>query len=411
MQRERYQELVGYLLFFGKWLVLSVLVGLVVGAIGAGFAHTLTWVNHLREAHPWLLYGLPIGGVIIVALYRGARHTSDRGTDTMLQAVRGEEVPAARTAPLIFVSTAITHLCGGSAGREGAALQLGGSLAGLLGRQCRMNEEDQRILVMCGMAAGFSALFGTPLAAAVFVLEVAYIGRMEYTALFPCVLASMTAHFVAEFFQVPPEVFPLVSLPLITPLGMGQAILLGAAAAGASVIFCLLLHQTERLYRKVKNPYLRIALGGVLVIIAAKCLNAMSYLGSGMGIVETIFHQKETMPIWSFLLKMLFTALTLGAGFKGGEIVPSFTVGAALGAAVAPWLGLPVELCAACCMTGVFCGVTNCPITALLIAFELFGFEGMPWFLPAVAVSYLLSARHSLYHAQRFCRSKVALED
>lgn len=264
---------------------------------------------------------------------------------------------------------------------------------------------------MCGMAAGFSALFGTPLAAAVFVLEVACIGRMEYTALFPCVLASMTAHFTADFFQVPPEVFPLGNLPEITPLGMGKVLLLGAAAAGASIVFCLLLHRTEQLYQRVKSPYIRIALGGILVIAAAECLGAKDYLGSGMGIIEAIFHEGTEMPFWSFLLKMLFTVLTLGAGFKGGEIVPSFTVGAALGAAMAPWLGLPVELCGACCMTAVFCGVTNCPMTALLIAFELFGFEGMPWYLSAAAISYLLSARHSLYHVQHFCCSKVTLDD
>lgn len=409
MQTAQRKSFGAYLLFFGKWLLLAVAVGLGVGAAGAAFAHALSWANAFRAAHPWVLYGLPLGGLLITALYRGAKNTADRGTNTILLAVRGEGETSLRTAPLIFVSTAITHLCGGSAGREGAALQLGGSLAGFLGKRLRASREDQRILIMCGMAAGFSALFGTPLAAAVFALEVACVGVVEYTALCPAVLCSMAAHFTAKALLVPPEVFPLAGLPAMTPLGLAQAVAVGAAAAGASVVFCLVLHRAEHLYQRVKSPYLRIFLAGVLVVALSKLLNAGAYLGSGMGILEEIFHDGRAMPIWSFLLKMLFTALTLGAGFKGGEIVPSFTVGAALGAALASWLGLPVELCAACCMTGVFCGVTNCPMTALLIAFELFGFEGMLWYLPTVAVSYLLSARHSLYHVQIFHRSKLTL--
>lgn len=409
MQTARHRSFGAHLLFFGKWLLLALVVGLGVGAVGAAFAHTLSWANAFRAAHPWVLYGLPFGGLVIVALFRGAKNTADRGTNTILRGVRGEEETSLKTAPLIFVSTAITHLCGGSAGREGAALQLGGSLAGFLGKRLRMSWEDRRILIMCGMAAGFSALFGTPLAAAVFALEVACVGVVEYTALFPAVVCSMTAHFVAKALQVPPEAFPLSALPAMTPLGLAQAVAVGAAAAGASVLFCLLLHRAEHLYQRVKSPYLRIFLAGTLVVALSKLLDAGAYLGSGMGILEEIFHDGQTVPIWSFLLKMLFTALTLGGGFKGGEIVPSFTVGAALGAALASWLGLPVELCAACCMTGVFCGVTNCPMTALLIAFELFGFEGMLWYLPTVAVSYLLSAHHSLYHVQTFHRSKLTL--
>ena len=399
-----------YLIFFLKWLLITVGVGVIVGAAGAAFAHALVFVNKLRAAYPMLLLGLPIGGLVIVFLYRVTRNTEDKGTNTIISAARGEVAVSWKTAPLIFVSTVITHLFGGSAGREGAALQLGGSIAGSLCRFYRLDSEaSRRIIVMCGMAAGFSALFGTPLAAAVFALEVAYVGVMEYSALFPCVAASMIAHFVAEFLQVPPEVFHLAQVPAFTPVGFLQILVLSAVAGAVSIGFCMVMHKAEHLYQQVPNPYARAALGGILVIVMAAVWQTGDYLGSGMGIIEHIFHGGgETAPL-AFLLKMLFTAVTLGAGFKGGEIVPSFTIGAALGVVVGPILGMPTELAAACGMVGLFCGVTNCPIAALMISFELFGFEGMPWYLTATAVSYLLSGKYSLYHVQNFRHSKLSL--
>ena len=410
IDKEKWKPCLDYLKFFVKWLLIAVVVGVIVGAIGAGFAHVLAWVNALRAAYPKITLGLPVGGLVIVWLYRVTKNTGDKGTNTIIEAVRGEAKTAFLTAPLIFVSTAITHLFGGSAGREGAALQLGGSIAGAMGTVIRLSEEDRRIIVMCGMAAGFSALFGTPMAAAVFALEVACVGAVEYTALFPCVAASLVAHFVAEFLQVPPEVFHLSALPAMGPVGLLQVLALAAAAAGVSVIFCLTMHKVEQLYKQFPNPYARIAIGGILVLVMAAVWETGDYLGSGMGMIEHIFHSGEPVEVWAFLLKIVFTAATLGAGFKGGEIVPSFTIGAALGCVAGPWIGLPMELGAAIGMTAVFCGVTNCPITALLISFELFGFEGMPWYLCAVAVSYLLSAKHSLYHVQNFRHSKLSMK-
>ena len=304
-------------------------------------------------------------------------------------------------APLIFVSTTITHLFGGSAGREGAAIQLGGSIAKKLGKLIRLDENDQRTIIMCGMSAGFSALFGTPMAAAIFSLEVVSVGIMHYSALVPCVVAALIANFVTAACQVPPEVFPVTGIPGFTPLAFAQIAALAVAIGVCSVLFCLLLHKTEHIYEKhIKNPYIRIALAGVLVIGLSFLLQTNMFLGSGMGMIEEIFHHGHT-PWFSFALKMLFTALTLGAGFKGGEIVPSFTVGAALGATLAALLGLPVNVAAACGMVGLFCGVTNCPITSLLISFELFGFEGMPYYLVTIAISYMISGYHSLYHKQK----------
>jgi len=390
-----------------KWIAISIVVGLIVGSVSSAFAHVLLLANKLRAQHSWIVYLLPLGGLVIVALYRVCKNTSDKGTNTIVASIQDSADIPFKMAPLIFISTAITQLFGGSAGREGAALQLGGSIANKLGKLLRLDPDDQRTIIMCGMSAGFSALFGTPMAAAIFSLEVISVGIMQYAALVPCVFASLTAHFVAQWLRVPPEVFPVTQIPELTPLLLGKIILLAAIAGGISIVFCMVLHSAEHLYERfIKNQYLRIFLAGCLVVGLTAALGTRLYLGSGMEIIEQIFHGEGT-PWYSFLLKMLFTALTLGAGFKGGEIVPSFTIGAALGCCAAGLLGLPVQLAAACGMVGLFCGVTNSPVTSLLIAFELFGFEGMPFYLATVAVSYLLSGNESLYHKQKIAYSKV----
>jgi len=384
-----------------KWILLGTLVGTIVGAVGAAFAHVLAFVNDLRAMHPMIALGLPIGGLAIVFLYRVLKNTGDRGTNTVIASVHSSTEIPAMMAPLIFVSTAITHLFGGSAGREGAAIQLGGSISYFLGKRMKLSDDDRRVIVMCGMSAGFSALFGTPLAAAVFSMEVICVGVLHCAALVPCVTASLVGHYMAKLLQVPPEVFPVLEVPAMG-LGMMAKVAVFAVAAGVvSIVFCTLLHQAEHWYQKLlKNPYLRIFAAGCLVLLLSWVLGTNAYMGSGMGIIEHIFHEGEASP-WAFLLKIVFTAVTLGAGFKGGEIVPSFTIGAAFGCLTAPLLGLPVPLAAACGMTAVFCGVTNCPMTALLISFELFGFAGMPYYLIAAAISYLASGHCGLYHEQR----------
>ena len=390
-----------------KWAAFSVLLGSVVGAVASLFGHALGFVNTLRAEHLWMVLLLPLGGMAIVFLYRFFKDTEDRGTNTVVSSVQESKDIPVQMAPLIFISTLITHAFGGSAGREGAALQLGGSIANDISKLLRFNREDHRTVIMAGMSAGFSALFGTPMAAAMFSMEVVSVGVMHYAAFVPCVVASLTAQFVARFLQVPPEVFPVTGLPALEPMALVKVLALAVVVGGMSSLFCILLHKTEHTYSKLFcNPYLRIAVAGAVIVVLAGILHTDMYLGSGMGIIEHIFHEGET-PWYSFALKMLFTALTLGAGFKGGEIVPSFTIGAALGCTLAGILGLPVELAAACGMVGLFCGVTNSPITSLLIAFELFGFEGMPYYLVTVAVSYMTSGYHSLYHKQQIVVSKT----
>lgn len=390
-----------------KWLIISICIGLLVGTVSSLFGHALVFANNFRAQHPSILFALPFAGLFIVFLYRFSKNTDDKGTNMVISSIHSSSDIPLKMAPLIFISTVITHLCGGSAGREGAAIQLGGSISNQIGKVIKLNANDQHIIIMCGMSAGFSALFGTPMAAAIFALEVISIGIMHYSALVPCVTASMIAHFIAEFLKVVPEAFPVSDLPAITPLIFFKIVLFGAFVGGVSILFCICLHSAEHLYKKYfKNTYIRIFVAGCLVILLTLLLQTDFYLGSGQHIIEEIFHTGKT-PFYTFLLKILFTAVTLGAGFKGGEIIPSFCIGAAFGCAVAALLGLPAPLITACGMVGLFCGVTNCPITSLLISFELFGFDGMPYYLTTIAVSYMLSGYYGLYRSQKIMYSKT----
>lgn len=390
-----------------KWLILGSFIGVLVGSVCTFFGHALLFANDFRESHAWIVLTLPVGGLLVVFLYHILKNTNDKGTNMVIASIHSSTDIPFKIAPLIFVTTFITHLCGGSSGREGAAIQLGGSISNMIGKVIKLTEKDKHIMVMCGMSAGFSALFGTPMAAAIFSLEVISIGIMHYSALVPCVVASMIAHFIAKFFGIKPEAFAVAEIPAMNVGILFKVILFGALVGAVSIVFCILLHRTEFYYKKFfKNHYVRIFVAGCLIILLSLIFRTDMYLGSGMNIIEEIFHSGET-PVYSFVLKMIFTALTLGAGFKGGEIVPSFCIGAAFGCVMAALFGLPVTLVAACGMVGLFCGVTNCPITSLLISFELFGFEGMPYYLVTIAVSYMLSGYYGLYRAQKIMYSKT----
>ena len=388
-----------------KWIVFSVVSGVVIGLVGTAFYFAMNWVTSTRIAHPKIIYLLPFGGMAIVGLYKLLRDEKDTGTNLVLSAISaGESVPL-RMAPLIFISTLITHLLGGSAGREGAALQLGGSLGNTLGRLFRFDQKDQHVMIMCGMSAAFSALFGTPMAAAIFSMEVVTVGIMHYSALVPCVISSLVAHEIAVAFGASAEAFDIGVIPAFTLQSATILTLLSALCALISVIFCIMLHRAEWAYHKLfQNPYLRAAAGGVIIIVLTLLVGNQTYNGTGVSVIASCM-EGQVRPE-AFFMKMLFTALTLGAGYKGGEIVPSFFIGASFGCLFGNLIGFSPAMCAAIGMTSVFCGVTNCPITSLLISFEMFGYDGMPYFLLAVAFSYMLSGYTGLYRSQKIVYSK-----
>ena len=393
---------------FIRWGVFSTFVGLFVGAFSTLFAFCLRQVTTFRTQNPWIILLLPLAGVVIVFLYGVFRYKNDKGTNLVLSSIHAEAEVPFRMAPLIFISTIITHLFGGSAGREGAALQLGGSIGQQLGKLFRFDEKDQRIVVMCGMSAAFSAIFGTPIAASIFSMEVVSVGVMYYAALVPCVFSAFAAQGISLLLKVRTVTPPYLveSVPNFYSVDSIKAIILAIACALVGALFCIVLHNGEHYLKKwFPNPYVRVVAGAAGVIILYFALRTDAYLGLGTGVIQASF--KETAGPQMFLLKMLFTALTLCAGFKGGEIVPSLFIGATLGSFMSTILAAPTDICAACGMVGVFCAVTNSPITSLLIAAELFGFNGMPFYCIVVAVSYLLSGYYSLYKEQKIVYSKT----
>lgn len=395
-----------HILIFIKWLIIAVICGLLIGFVGVAFYHCLSFVQQTRMQYPFIVYFLPLGGIIIVGLYRSCGVRQSKGTNMVISSVRSTEKVPMKMAPLIFISTVLTHLFGGSAGREGAALQLGGSIANKMGRIMKLDEKDMHIITMCGMSAAFSALFATPITAAIFPLEVISVGIMYYAALVPCAIASIIAASLAASLGASGEFFLLKEVPLLSVDTAWRVVVLAILCALIARLFCHILHWTNEIFRMYfRNQYIRIIVGGCIIVLLAQ-LFGYDYLGAGMNIIEKSI---EGEVIWqAFILKIIFTAVTLGCGYKGGEIVPSFFIGAAFGALVGSLLHIPPCFGAAIGLISVFCGVTNCPITSLFLSFELFGFVGIAYFLLADTIAYMLSGYESLYHEQKIMYSKFS---
>lgn len=395
--------------YFIKWSALALVIGSVAGAAGTIFSMGVSWATGFRLSHPSMLFFLPVSGLLIVWLYHSFHEEGNRGTNMVIDAISSNERVTPATGPLIFFSTILTHLGGGSSGREGAALQLGGSIGNSFGEWFKLDERDKKIAIMCGMSAVFSALFGTPVAAAIFSLEVVSVGVLYYAALVPCVFSSFLAVGIARAAGLEGEHFPVEMTPALDLKAMGLLVLLGILCAAVSILFCVLLHTAEHAYRKYfPDARVRILAGSFLFIALTLLSGTRDYCGSSMGLIESSI--EGSVRYEAFLMKMLFTAVALGAGFKGGEIVPTLCVGAALGCAFGEITGFAPSLCAACGMAALFAGVTNCPITSLVIALELFGYEGMEYFSIIIAVAFALSGYYGLYASQKFVYSKTRTE-
>ena len=404
--KERVAHIGQYAVTLLKWMVLGGVIGLVGGIIGSLFHIGVDTATQMRLAHPWVLYLMPVGGLAIVGLYRLTK-TEGKGTNDIIASVHfGEQVPGLLV-PVIFVSTVITHLCGGSAGREGAALQIGGGIGYQAGRLLRLGEKDLPLATLCGMSGVFAALFGTPLTATVFALEVISVGVLYYAGLVPCLTAALTGYLVSVLMGVPPTRFT-VTVPGLEVRTMLLVIVLTLLCAVVSILFCRGLHGVEHLLKRtLKNPYLRVAVGAA-VLIGLTLLTNGDYNGAGMEVIgRAIAGQADP---WAWVWKLLFTAITIGCGFKGGEVVPSFFVGAAFGCVAAGWLGLPAGFGAAMGLVSVFCGAVNCPLASIILSVELFGSGDLLYFAMACSISYLISGYCGLYSSQTILYSKLRAE-
>ena len=404
--KERVAHIGQYAVTLLKWMVLGGVIGLVGGIIGSLFHIGVDTATQARLAHPWVLYLMPVGGLAIVGLYRLTK-TEGKGTNDIIASVHfGEQVPGLLV-PVIFVSTVITHLCGGSAGREGAALQIGGGIGYQAGRLLRLGEKDLPLATLCGMSGVIAALFGTPLTATVVALEVISVGVLYYAGLVPCLTAALTGYLVSVLMGVPPTRFT-VTVPGLEVRTMLLVIVLSLLRAVVSILFCRGLHGVERLLKRtLKNPYLRVAMGAA-VLIGLTLLTNGDYNGAGMEVIgRAIAGQADP---WAWVWKLLFTAITIGCGFKGGEVVPSFFVGAAFGCVAAGWLGLPAGFGAAMGLVSVFCGAVNCPLASIILSVELFGSGDLLYFAMACSISYLISGYCGLYSSQTILYSKLRAE-
>ena len=388
-----------YIRTFLTWSILGILLGVLGGSIGAGFHHALHFVTHLRETNFWLIYLLPIGGLLSVSVYHLFKLQENRGTNEIIDAILHARPVKILVAPAIFIATCITHLLGGSAGREGAALQLGGSTASMLGRILKLSENEQKALVTAGMSAVFAGLFGTALTACLFSLEFVYVGTILSPALLPSFLAAYCASRVSSFFGVHAETYILDNLTVITTANMWKFLILAICISILGIVMCKFFHQAEHLAKKhLPNTWIRISVGGIIIICMTLLVGDQRYNGAGMNMALAAIGGQADW--YDFLLKILFTAITLAAGFKGGEIVPTFCIGATFGCIAGSVLGLDLSICAALGLIDLFCCATNSPIASIVLSIEMFGSTNLYLFALICVITFVLSGHSGLYGSQ-----------
>ena len=399
-QNTFYQKYPSFI-FILKWFIISTIIGIAVGSASAFFLSSLQWAENVRESNRWIIGLLPVAGMAIGMLYHYYGKNSEAGNNLLIDRVLhpgGERIPF-RMAPLVLTGTIATHLFGGSAGREGTALQMAGSISDQLSKPLRLNHNDRKTLIIAAIAAGFGSVFGTPLAGAIFGLEVIVIGKMKYDAIFPAFLAAIIADHVTRLWGVGHTEYAIHIIPQLSTLNIIYSILAGIAFGIVAATFSKLNHTISAFFKKkVKYPPLRPFIGGAIVALTVFAMGTTKYIGLGIPVIVESFENQ--LPYYDFAVKILLTALTLGAGFKGGEVTPLFFIGATLGNALAWIIPLPMGLLAGMGFVAVFAGATNTPLACSIMAIELFGIECGLYVAVACIVAYLMSGNNSIYNGQ-----------
>ncbi len=393
-------RLVGHLL---RWVLLGSVVGALAGLSSAGFLRALEWATDTRVDHGWLLYLLPVGGLVVGLAYHYGAGRSSGGNALIIDEIHQPTawVPR-RMAPMVFGGTVVTHLFGGSAGREGTAIQMSGSLTDAFSRAIGLRSDDRRILLIAAIGGGFGAVFGVPIAGCVFALEVQTAGRMRYDAIVPALTASIVGDLMVRAVGVTHTPLPDLGAVHLTAVLALKVAVAGLAFGVTSIAFVELTHGLKRGFARVVGwPPLRPALGGVLVIALTLLVGSRDYLGLSVPLITSSAAGGAGVVAGAFALKLVFTTITLGAGFQGGEVTPLFVIGATLGVTMGRVLGVPVPLMAAVGFVAVFAGAANTPLACTVMGVELFGGGGVVLFAIASVVSYIFSSHRGIYATQR----------
>lgn len=394
-----------YCAAFLKWVFIALITGVLGGAIGGLFRFCVDFATNVREKNEYLIYFLPLAGLLIVFIYKISKLSHKADTNLVIESIRSDNKVPLVLAPVIFVSTILTHLFGGSAGREGAALQLGGCIGEQVGDIFNLDEKDMHICVLCGMSGLFSALFTTPLAATIFAMEVISVGIFYYSAFVPCLVSAIVSYSITLLMGLKPIVFNIPVIEEIDAWTVIKAAVIGIGCAVLSIIFCLALRFTKKYSSKLfKNEYLRIAVGGAIIVVLTLILGTR-YNGIGENIISSAMGYGDVYWFDPFF-KIVFTAITIGFGFKGGEIIPTLFIGATFGAVLSQLLSIDPTLAAAIAMVAMFCAVVNCPMASLALSVELFSGGNVVLFAVALAVSFMLSGYYGLYSGQKIVYSK-----
>lgn len=399
-------------------MLLAIPMAIAVGSLVALFLWLLQQSILTRFKNPWLLYLLPFAGLLIHFIYRQFGKSSEKGNNLIIEQIRnkGEKVPLLM-APLILITTIITHLFGGSAGREGTAVQIGGSLASWFNDLFRLDMVDRKVMLTAGIAAGFGAVFGTPLTGAIFAIEVLTLGKMKFKALVPAIFASGLADFTVDVWQVKHTHYRIDDFALANDffsrnlhidLMLSFKIIIASVAFGlASYLFMIMMEEVKSVSLKVfKWTWMIPFVGGLIIIGLTQLIGKSDYLSLGVDpeysaavTIQSAF-QLGGADNWSWLWKTIYTAITLGTGFKGGEVTPLFYIGATLGNVLSGFLNAPVSLFAALGFIAVFSGATNTPLACSIMGAELFDVQYLPYFALACFVAYFFSGHASIYSAQ-----------
>jgi H+/Cl- antiporter ClcA len=389
-----------------KWTAIGLVVGAAIGSASAGFLISLDWATAYRENHLWIIAFLPVGGFMIGLLYHYYGNEAVAGSNLLIDTIHlpQKKIPF-RMAPMIYLGTMVTHFLGGSAGREGTALQMAGAIADQLSHPLKLSNADRKTLIIAAIAGGFGSVFGTPIAGAIFGLEFFMLGNIRYHAIFPALITAIIADSATRFWQAEHTYYHIDFIPEISLLTLFYAIITGILCGLCAALFSKLMHKSSDFFKeKISFPPLQPLIGGIVVVVIIWALGTTKYIGLG---IPTIIQSFETpLPTYDFAIKMLLTIITLGAGFKGGEVTPLFFIGATLGSALSYFIPLPTGLMAGMGFVAVFAGATNTPIACTIMAMELFGTECGVYVAMACIVSYLISGHNSVYKNQMIGEAK-----